>query len=641
MCIQNRLFSLLYKVVILAACGIGLLLSSGLLAGGLNASIFSYYNVLCATLCFVFYLFAAIWSAADLVKRGPAGDTLFANHIKGGIVIGMLSSMLVYQFLSVETLAQAPSVLGALLINYIVPILVLLDWALFDRKGRFRGSDPIVWLVVPYLYYTYVLVRAFFGVVYLDGSKYPYFFINADRLSWTQVLINVLILSCVYLLMGYVLYIADSALGVIVKKAKEDAEEDLDEEPLDPRRAAHEEREPNPLEDERRPRRRRAAMAEDEDRYSSAPAKKDTADSPRASSRTRATHGDAPHPAAKDEAGLFIPPDLQMDDPFDDLLQGKRPKGSLYDNSGHVGSSKSTGRTALRQESAPNVTAPTAGQPPVGHTGSFYPGAFPGSAPIAPAQPHRASAPSAFNEPGSASRAPTPTRQGSLFGTQPVDVPHTPVYKAEPQPSYPAEQPLFTYGAKPLANAPSATHPAGVEPAPPTAAYPQQPAAMPHQTGQFPAFGQGMQSVGAQPPRQTYTPAPEHAVQAAAPASASESAPLHTPAAPISRPSAPAAAAWQSPQPSQPSAAQASGQVYAASAAPPAQTPISTPSHNPTFNAPAAVQASAAPQQSAAPLSTVPNPVSTRRRRAAPPPAPSPQPGQTAPPNSPYPPNQQ
>ncbi len=33
------------------------------------------------------------------------------------------------------------------LVHYVVPIMTLLDWLLFDEKGRMRATSPLLWTV--------------------------------------------------------------------------------------------------------------------------------------------------------------------------------------------------------------------------------------------------------------------------------------------------------------------------------------------------------------------------------------------------------------------------------------------------------------------------------------------------------------
>ncbi|MFV0414134.1 MAG: Pr6Pr family membrane protein [Oscillospiraceae bacterium] len=223
MCIRNRVVSLVYKILLLVLCGLGLLLYSGILEGNFDVSVFSYYTIAVNCLCFIFYFASVIGLIADLAKRGVRGTSSFGIHFKGALIVAMCAVVALYLLV----LPAVFNTTGGTVANFtpanflahlVVPAMVLADWLLFDKKGWYRPSDPIVWLLIPYLYYAFILVRAQFGVLYLDGSNYPYAFINADQLGWARVLANIGILSLLFLAVGYILFAIDAIWGSIIKK---------------------------------------------------------------------------------------------------------------------------------------------------------------------------------------------------------------------------------------------------------------------------------------------------------------------------------------------------------------------------------------------------------------------------------------
>lgn len=219
MCIRNKMASLLFKAGLVLVSALGLLFSSDFLR---NMSIFSYYTFLCAAVCLIFYIFVIAWLAVDIVKRGKRGAPLIANHFKGAVIVGLCANILLYLFVMQPSGGEgALAIAGDVLIHFVVPLLALLDWALFDPKGRFYPSDPVVWLLIPYFYYAYVLVRAQIDALYFDGLRYsyPYAFINANSIGWTSVFVNVGVMSLIFLVMGYLLFTADKIMGLMVKRA--------------------------------------------------------------------------------------------------------------------------------------------------------------------------------------------------------------------------------------------------------------------------------------------------------------------------------------------------------------------------------------------------------------------------------------
>jgi hypothetical protein len=106
-----------------------------------------------------------------------------------------------------------------IVLHYIVPLMTLADWLLFDKKGGFKKSSPFVWLAIPAAYLLFSLIRAHFATYY-NGGRYPYFFINIDTYGIERVAWNVLVLGAFLLVIGYCFYALDWGLARLAKKAK-------------------------------------------------------------------------------------------------------------------------------------------------------------------------------------------------------------------------------------------------------------------------------------------------------------------------------------------------------------------------------------------------------------------------------------
>jgi hypothetical protein len=107
------------------------------------------------------------------------------------------------------------------LAHYVVPIMVIADWLLFDQKGVMKKLDPVKWLVIPLAYLIFSLVRAQFGTFPGTKSRYPYFFLDIDKYGVGRVAVNVLLVGAGYAILGYVIYFIDLGLSkVLVKKRR-------------------------------------------------------------------------------------------------------------------------------------------------------------------------------------------------------------------------------------------------------------------------------------------------------------------------------------------------------------------------------------------------------------------------------------
>ncbi|AUS69141.1 Pr6Pr family membrane protein [Lactococcus lactis] len=92
-------------------------------------------------------------------------------------------------------------------VHGLIPILVLLDWVIFSEKGICRKYDPLKWCVFPIVYSILIYVRASFGNAVFNGALYPYpFYSPHDMGNWDNVAICLILLSVIYLFVGYILY---------------------------------------------------------------------------------------------------------------------------------------------------------------------------------------------------------------------------------------------------------------------------------------------------------------------------------------------------------------------------------------------------------------------------------------------------
>ncbi len=221
MFVRNRVLSISFKVIVFLSSGFGLYLNSGIPRGQFDISMLKYYTIL--SNLFVFFAFGwFVFSAIKTIRTdGFYGPTTKTPAFKGAVTMAITVTMLIYQVV----LSNTPFAMGASdvplsnsMVHLFVPFLAIADWALFDEKGKFCGSDPLYWLVPPLAYYAFVLIAAPFGMRYFGGSRFPYHFIDSDALGWGSVFINVSILLLFFLALGYLIVLLDNVLGRIGKK---------------------------------------------------------------------------------------------------------------------------------------------------------------------------------------------------------------------------------------------------------------------------------------------------------------------------------------------------------------------------------------------------------------------------------------
>lgn len=207
--------SLLWKILLLFAEGIGLSLGAGLFYGSYNHRFPYMFTNLSNMAVFLYFSFAVVW----LIRHGKH-DVIFAPVVKHMVTMGVTVTFLIAHFFLFDRMFEGGYLhVGLLLLHYVAPIMAILDWLFFDPKGRVRIWEPPVWILEPvgYLLVAMVSVAGFgssFGAdVSLGENPYPYPFIDISQRGFAGVARFVAVACAAFVLLGYVVFAADHLLG--------------------------------------------------------------------------------------------------------------------------------------------------------------------------------------------------------------------------------------------------------------------------------------------------------------------------------------------------------------------------------------------------------------------------------------------
>jgi len=151
---------------------------------------FSYMTIwsnILVALCFASLVFVGKFS---FFKR-PAMQAGTFIYI---LVVGVAYHFLLAHIWSPTGLQYVADVL----LHYAVPIIYCLYWLTLADKTKLAYSYSITWLIYPFVYFVYALLRG------LIVNTYPYPFIDVTALGYSKVLINSFFLLIVYVLLGLV-----------------------------------------------------------------------------------------------------------------------------------------------------------------------------------------------------------------------------------------------------------------------------------------------------------------------------------------------------------------------------------------------------------------------------------------------------
>lgn len=103
-------------------------------------------------------------------------------------------------------------VIANFLVHTLSPILVILDYILFDEKGHFKFFYPIIWLFEPLNYIVYVYTYSNFGGTFysIGGSrKFAYFFLDYTKLGYAGVFKWLVFIAIILLILSELIVLLD------------------------------------------------------------------------------------------------------------------------------------------------------------------------------------------------------------------------------------------------------------------------------------------------------------------------------------------------------------------------------------------------------------------------------------------------
>ncbi len=211
--INNRIISLVYRTVLVTCSFIGVFLSSRILEGTFNTNLFVYYTHLSNILCLIVMSIVLVYNFKKVLNNETIGYNENIVKIKGATTMAILVTGVVYHLLLGDPSEVGFFNLDNLLVHYVVPLLFVLDWLLFDKKKSFSLIDPLTWLIIPFVYLTYALIRG--AIVGPEHElQYCYFFINVTEIGYDGVAVWCLILIAAFLAVAYLMWLVDKIVKV-------------------------------------------------------------------------------------------------------------------------------------------------------------------------------------------------------------------------------------------------------------------------------------------------------------------------------------------------------------------------------------------------------------------------------------------
>lgn len=201
--------SVCYRILVVLSLLAGILIN--VIKTKSVSAILSYFTLQSNILCFA--VFASI-VFMELRKKNYKSEVYYL--VKGGITIAILITGLTYLFalsptgfcMDFQQKTLANKTISNLLVHVVSPILVTLDYFLFDEKGHFKRYYPIIWLCIPFDYLLYVYTYSSSGGTFFNiggSKKFAYFFLDYEKIGYLGVAKWVMLITLCILFVSYLL----------------------------------------------------------------------------------------------------------------------------------------------------------------------------------------------------------------------------------------------------------------------------------------------------------------------------------------------------------------------------------------------------------------------------------------------------
>lgn len=227
--IMTRKISVIYKLLTVLSLLTGVTLN--LLKTTSAVSLLSYYTSQSNIICLVAFICYLVMEIKEKDGKYRRSDVYFL--LKGAIVMAIFITATFYHIalapigFDMESLHRTTIIkkIANFFVHTCSPCMVILDYFLFDEKGRFKKYYPLVWLFIPFNYVVYVYNYAahggkFFGIG--GSTRFAYFFLDYIELGVFGVIKWLTFMALGVFAVSYLLVWIDRILGKRRKDKKED-----------------------------------------------------------------------------------------------------------------------------------------------------------------------------------------------------------------------------------------------------------------------------------------------------------------------------------------------------------------------------------------------------------------------------------
>ena len=216
---RKNVFASAYKIVLALVIITGIFSRAGLFGPRLQLHTLYSFTSLANSYIFILTL-ATVFAGAS-----PA----LARFRSVGVVLILITGFVYHFVLLPQKIAENPAynvtAYGNIAVHYIVPLGMLLDWLLFDKKGTIKKRDPLIWLSLPAAYFIFSSLYGLWGAAVLGREPtYSYFFMDFGKLGIAGVFRWIFLIFAGLLLLSYAVYFLDHKMAKIQRDSIKEAD---------------------------------------------------------------------------------------------------------------------------------------------------------------------------------------------------------------------------------------------------------------------------------------------------------------------------------------------------------------------------------------------------------------------------------
>ena len=202
--IKNRTVQLMFQTAFCTLGILGIIASFGTFNYEFRSDFYVHFTNLSNYLCIAIMFVELI----ETIKKNKNQYVTKLPLLKFIGLLAILLTFIIFNFmLAGDREPRLNFYINSVLFHIIIPIMYFIDWILFYEHKKVKWYYPLVSVIFPVVYAIFIFIRAWI----LDFNPeapyiYPYFFLNVNELGVVGVIRWIVILSAVFIVIGYVIY---------------------------------------------------------------------------------------------------------------------------------------------------------------------------------------------------------------------------------------------------------------------------------------------------------------------------------------------------------------------------------------------------------------------------------------------------